>query len=126
MASCARKRHGVSDAVAAPPAPVVLTCVTLLPTGELHNNVRMTWGKAFLQWAPDPAAALRWGTPRSRAAEVAAAIRVHPHSALSLPFFCRAALHVNHRWALDGCDPASYAGVLWCFGERAPGSSAPF
>jgi hypothetical protein len=30
---------------------------------------------------------------------------------------CSAALHCNHRWALDGCDPASYAGVLWCFGE---------
>lgn len=27
--------------------------------GELHNNVRMTWGKAFLQWAPSPEAALR-------------------------------------------------------------------
>lgn len=33
----------------------------------------------------------------------------------------RAALHCNHRWALDGCDPASYAGVLWCFG----GCSSP-
>jgi hypothetical protein len=30
---------------------------------------------------------------------------------------CRAALHCNHKWALDGGDPASYAGVLWCFGE---------
>lgn len=36
----------------------------------------------------------------------------------------RAALHCNHRWALDGCDPASYAGVLWCFGER-PGWLPP-
>lgn len=35
------------------------------------------------------------------------------------PFYveCRAALHCNHKWALDGGDPASYAGVLWCFGE---------
>ena len=31
---------------------------------------------------------------------------------------CSAALHCNHRWALDGCDPASYAGVLWCFGKQ--------
>ncbi len=30
-----------------------------LPAGELHNNVRMTWGKAFLQWGPTPEAALR-------------------------------------------------------------------
>lgn len=58
----------------------------LARTGELHNNARMTWGKALLRWCPGPAAALR------------------------------AALHLNHRFALDGCDPASYGGVLWCFG----------
>lgn len=58
----------------------------LVKTGELQNNTRMTWGKAFLGWTPSPQAAL---------------------SAL---------LHANHRWALDGCDPASYSGVLWCFG----------
>jgi deoxyribodipyrimidine photolyase len=32
----------------------------LAVNGELHNNVRMTWGKAFLAWAPSPQAALRW------------------------------------------------------------------
>ena len=47
----------------------------------------MTWGKAPLLWAPSPAAALSF------------------------------TLHLNHKWALDGCDPASYAGVLWCFGQ---------
>jgi deoxyribodipyrimidine photolyase len=31
----------------------------LVKTGELHNNVRMTWGKAFLAWAPSPQAALQ-------------------------------------------------------------------
>ncbi|MEM8933007.1 MAG: FAD-dependent oxidoreductase [Acidobacteriota bacterium] len=58
---------------------------SLLRHGELHNNVRMTWGKAFLQWA-DPARALAW------------------------------AIDLNHRYALDGRDPASYGGILWCFG----------
>ena len=37
-----------------PPCPLPRTAA-----GELHNNVRMTWGKAFLQWAPSPDAALR-------------------------------------------------------------------
>lgn len=26
--------------------------------GELHNNLRMPWGKAIMQWGADPAAAL--------------------------------------------------------------------
>ena len=59
---------------------------SLLVHGELHNNVRMTWGKAFLDWAATPAEALRL------------------------------ALDLNHRLALDGRDPASYGGILWCFG----------
>ncbi|KAG2425702.1 hypothetical protein HXX76_013544 [Chlamydomonas incerta] len=54
--------------------------------GELHNNVRMTWGKAPLAWC-------------STAQEALSTV-----------------LHLNHRFALDGCDPASYGGVLWCFG----------
>ncbi|KXZ50650.1 PHR2 protein [Gonium pectorale] len=58
----------------------------LVTHGELHNNVRMTWGKAFLGWCASPREAL------------AAAVRL------------------NHRYALDGCDPASYGGILWCFG----------
>ena len=56
------------------------------PEGELHNNCRMTWGKAPLAWTPGPEAALR------------------------------AVLHLNHRHALDGCNPCSYGGVMWCFG----------
>jgi photolyase PhrII len=54
--------------------------------GELHNNVRMTWGKALLGWTPDAGRAL-------------------------------ALLEdLNHRYALDGRDPASYGGLLWCLG----------
>lgn len=60
---------------------------SLLVHGELHNNVRMTWGKAFLQWTPNV----------ERALELA--------------------LDLNHRYALDGRDPSSYGGLLWCFGQ---------
>lgn len=55
--------------------------------GELHNNVRMTWGKAILQWTADPREALRL------------------------------IIDLNHRYALDGRDPASYGGILWCLGQ---------
>ncbi|MEM8488390.1 MAG: NAD(P)-binding protein [Bacteroidota bacterium] len=59
---------------------------SLLIHGELHNNVRMTWGKAILQWTGNPATALRL------------------------------MIDLNHRYALDGSDPNSYAGLLWCLG----------
>ncbi len=61
--------------------------VSLLRQGELHNNIRMTWGKAILNWTDDPKEALRW------------------------------IIDLNHRFALDGCDPASYGGILWCLGQ---------
>lgn len=54
--------------------------------GELHNNLRMTWGKALLQWTRSP--------------EVALATMID----------------LNHRYALDGSDPNSYGGILWCLG----------
>ncbi|MFO0922472.1 MAG: NAD(P)-binding protein [Pirellulales bacterium] len=60
---------------------------SLLVHGELHNNLRMTWGKALLDWAHDPEVALQ---------------RV---------------VDLNHRYALDGRDPSSYGGILWCFGQ---------
>jgi photolyase PhrII len=59
---------------------------SLLVHGELHNNVRMTWGKALVNWA--------W----------------HPQDALDLM------IDLNHRLALDGNDPNSYGGLLWCLG----------
>lgn len=58
----------------------------LVKTGEMHNNLRMTWGKAFPVWA---------------------------HSAQDA---LHALIDINHRFALDGRDPCSYAGMLWCFG----------
>lgn len=60
---------------------------SLLINGELHNNVRMTWGKAILQW------------------------KQQPHEALAT------IIDLNHRYALDGRDPASYGGILWCLGQ---------
>lgn len=60
---------------------------SLLRHGELHNNVRMTWGKSLLSWTRDAAEALRW------------------------------LIDLNHRYALDGRDPASYGGILWCLGQ---------
>ncbi len=60
---------------------------SLLVHGELHNNMRMTWGKAIVQWTDGPAQALDW------------------------------LLDLNHRYALDGCDPNSWGGLLWCLGQ---------
>lgn len=60
---------------------------SLIKHGELDHNVRMTWGKALLPWAHSPERAL--------------------HLTLDL----------NHRYALDGRNPSSYGGVLWCFGQ---------
>ena len=60
---------------------------SLLMHGELHNNVRMTWGKAILYWTADASRALAM------------------------------MIDLNHRYALDGRDPASYGGILWCLGQ---------
>ena len=58
----------------------------LVTQGALHNNLRMTWGKALLGWTADP------------------------QSALQMLF------DLNHRFALDGSDPNSYGGLLYCLG----------
>lgn len=60
---------------------------SLLRHGELHNNLRMTWGKAVLQWTSSPERALQ------------------------------TLVDLNHRYALDGRDPSSYGGILWCLGQ---------
>jgi predicted NAD/FAD-dependent oxidoreductase len=68
--------------------PLFDLCQTsLIRHGMLHNNVRMTWGKAIMEWFADPEEGL--------------------HLALDL----------NHRYALDGRDPNSYGGILWCWGQ---------
>ena len=60
---------------------------SLLKHGELHNSVRMTWGKAMLAWLRSPSRALQL------------------------------TLDLNHRYSLDGRNPASYGGILWCYGQ---------
>ena len=59
---------------------------SLLRHGELHNNLRMTWGKAIPWWSASP-----------------------EESVTRL-------FELNHRFALDGCDPSSAGGLLWCLG----------
>lgn len=59
---------------------------SLVMHGELHNNVRMTWGKAVIGWTASADAAIA------------------------------TLIDLNNRFALDGADPASYGGILWCLG----------
>ena len=58
----------------------------LVATGSVHNYLRMLWGKKVLEWSPSPAEAYR------------------------------RLVHLNNKYALDGRDPNSYTGILWCFG----------
>lgn len=58
----------------------------LVATGTIHNYLRMLWGKKVLEWSPHPARAYR------------------------------TLEHLNNKYALDGRDPNSYTGILWCFG----------
>ena len=60
----------------------------LLLSGEMHNYVRMLWGKRVIEWQPSY------------------------ESAFAL------LEHLNNKYALDGRDPNSYAGILWCFGKH--------
>jgi predicted NAD/FAD-dependent oxidoreductase len=54
--------------------------------GELHNNLRMTWGKATPLWTKSLEESLEMGQ------------------------------HLNDKFALDGRDPSSIAGIHWCHG----------
>ena len=65
--------------------------------GRIHNYLRMLWGKKILEWSPSPEEALT------------------------------RMLHLNDRWALDGRDPNSYAGITWVLGrcDRAWGPERP-
>ena len=57
-----------------------------MATGTIHNYLRMLWGKKVIEW--------------SRTPEEAYGILEH----------------LNNKYALDGRDPNSYTGILWCFG----------
>jgi deoxyribodipyrimidine photo-lyase len=47
----------------------------------------MLWGKRVLTWTREPEEAFDW------------------------------LVHLNHRWAVDGRDANSAAGIAWCFGR---------
>ncbi|PLX75178.1 MAG: deoxyribodipyrimidine photolyase [Desulfuromonas sp.] len=65
--------------------------------GMIHNYLRMLWGKKILEWSPTPQAALQ------------------------------TMVELNDRYALDGRDPNSYSGILWCLGryDRPWGPARP-
>lgn len=55
--------------------------------GRIHNHLRMLWGKQILAWSRSP------------------------HEALETM------IALNNRYALDGRDPNSYAGIFWVLGR---------
>jgi deoxyribodipyrimidine photo-lyase len=59
----------------------------LRTTGRIHNYLRMLWGKNILAWSTSP----------RRAFEIM--------------------IELNNRYALDGRDPNSYAGISWVLGR---------
>ena len=69
----------------------------LVRHGRIHNYLRMLWGKKILEWSKTPEQALA------------------------------TTIYLNDRYALDGRDPNSYSGILWCFGryDRAWGPVRP-
>ncbi len=60
----------------------------MLDSGKMHNYMRMYWGKKIMEWTEDPCEA----------------------------FYLM--LFLNNKYALDGRDPNSFAGVAWCLGRH--------
>jgi hypothetical protein len=60
----------------------------LLACGTIHNYLRMLWGKKIIEWSETPEDAHR------------TMVALHDH------------------YALDGRDPNTHAGILWCFGKH--------
>jgi deoxyribodipyrimidine photo-lyase len=58
----------------------------LVRQGVIHNYARMLWGKQVIRWAPTYEDARAW------------------------------LFHLNDRYALDGRDPNSVGGIMWCLG----------
>ena len=59
----------------------------LVEEGRVQNYLRMLWGKKILEWS---------STPREAFTTM---------------------VHLNNKYALDGRDPNSYAGISWVFGR---------
>lgn len=60
----------------------------MVRTGEMHNYVRMLWGKNVIAWTPNCETAFE------------------------------TLVHLNNKYCLDGRNPNSYTGILWCFGKH--------
>lgn len=60
----------------------------LLAEGTIQNYLRMLWGKKILEWTSEPREALE------------------------------VMVELNNRYALDGRDPNSSSGILWCLGKH--------
>lgn len=60
----------------------------LLITGKMHGYMRMYWGKKIIEWSKTPEEAFE------------------------------RLIYLNNKYALDGRDPNSYAGIAWCFGKH--------
>lgn len=60
----------------------------LVQRGTIHNYLRMLWGKKIIEWSESPEDAHR------------TMVRLHDEL------------------ALDGRDPNTHAGILWCFGKH--------
>jgi len=65
----------------------------LVAEGRIHNYLRMLWGKKIIEWSATPQRALA------------------------------TMIELNNKYAVDGRDPNSYAGILWTLGlfDRAWG-----
>jgi deoxyribodipyrimidine photo-lyase len=59
----------------------------LLSEGRMHNYLRMLWAKKILEWSASPRQALA------------------------------TMIELNNRYALDGRNPNSYSGIMWCLGR---------
>ena len=59
----------------------------LVSEGQMHNYLRMLWGKKILHWSESPRAALA------------------------------TMIELNNKYALDGRNPNSYSGIFWVLGR---------
>ena len=56
--------------------------------GKMHPQIRKFWGKKIVEWSKTPQEALE------------------------------TMIYLNNKYALDGRDPCSYSGFMWCFGKH--------
>ena len=60
----------------------------MVKSGQMHNYMRMYWGKKLIEWSRTPEEAFE------------------------------TALYLNNKYEIDGRDPNGFVGVAWCFGRH--------